>query len=59
MLEIPSYSYYIDAEVRFVAAEYSIGEENGSLIICVASGVMDGFEVPLTVTLTTQDGTAC
>lgn len=48
----------LDAEVRFVTDDYMIGEESGSLSVCVESGVMGGFETALTVSLTAQDGTA-
>ena len=46
-----------DAEVRFVTDEYRIGEESGSVSVCVESGVSGGFETALTVSLAAQDGT--
>ena len=47
-----------DAEVRFVTDEYRIGEDSGSVSVCVESGVSGGFETALTVGLAAQDGTA-
>ena len=38
---------------------YTVGEENGTVSVCVDSGVRDGFETVLTVSLTAEDGTAC
>ena len=36
----------------------SVSEEAGSIDICVESGVMDGFETALTVSLSAMDGKA-
>ena len=47
-----------DAQVRFVTDEYRIGEESGSVSVCVESGVTGGFQTALTVGLAAQDGTA-
>ena len=39
--------------------EQVVTEESGSVSVCVESGVTDGFETALIVSLTVQDGTAC
>ena len=36
-----------------------MSEENGTVSVCVNSGVTGGFETALTVSLTAEDGTAC
>ena len=57
-LSICFYILGIDAEVVFVSEDYRIGEESGSVSICVESGVSGGFETALTVGLAAQNGTA-
>ena len=41
-----------------MSEDYGIGEDSGSVSVCVESGVSGGFETALTVGLTAQDGTA-
>ena len=42
-----------------MSENYTVGEENGTVSVCVDSGVRDGFETVLTVNLRAQNGTAC
>ena len=42
-----------------MSENYTVGEENGTVSVCVDSGVRGGFETALTVSLTAEDGTAC
>ena len=39
--------------------EYNINETAGAVSICIDSGVTEGFQTDLTVSLTANDGTAC
>ena len=48
-----------DAQVAFVVDEQSIGEEAGSVSVCIDSGVTQGFQTDLTVELAAADGKAC
>ena len=47
------------AEVRFQRFSYTVSEENGTVSVCVDSGVTGGFETALIVSLTAEDGTTC
>ena len=42
-----------------MSENYTVGEENGTVSVCVESGVTGGFETALTVSLTAENGTAC
>ena len=48
-----------DAVVGFVMDSYEVNEDAGSAGVCVDSGVTEGFEADLTVSLSAIDGTAC
>ena len=48
-----------DASVSFERIEYSVSEDAGAVSICVDSGVTEGFQTDMTVTLSVHDGTAC
>ena len=39
--------------------EYAVIENEGAVGVCVDSGVTEGFEADLTVSLSATDGTAC
>ena len=39
--------------------EYTVNENEGAVSVCVDSGVTEGFEADLTVSLNATDGTAC
>ena len=39
--------------------EYTVIENEGAVSVCVDSGVTEGFEANLTVSLSATDGTAC
>ena len=45
--------------VSFVLDGYIINEDAGAVSMCVDSGVTEGFEADLTVSLSAADGTAC
>ena len=51
--------YFPDAVVGFVMNEYNVSEDAGAVSICIDSGVTEGFQTDLTVTLIANDGTAC
>ena len=42
----------------FAIESYEVNEESGSVSICVESGVTQGFQAVLTVTLSAIDGKA-
>ena len=44
--------------MSFVLNAYDVGEENGSVSICVDSGVTEGFQAELAVTFSAMDGKA-
>lgn len=48
-----------DAVAEFVMDEQSVGEEAGSVSVCIDSGVTEGFQTDLTVTLEAADIKAC
>ena len=52
-------SFFSDAVVSFVMDTYVVGEEAGSVSICVDSDVMGGFQVEFVVTLSAMNGKAC
>ena len=45
--------------VSFVLDEYIVNEDAGAVSVCVDSGVTEGFQADLTVSLSAADGTAC
>jgi hypothetical protein len=47
-----------DAVVVFVMDEYAVNENEGAVSVCVDSGVTEGFQTDLTVSLSATDGTA-
>ena len=51
--------YFPDAVVGFVMNENNINETAGAVSICIDSGVTEGFQTDLIVSLTANDGTAC
>ena len=51
--------YFPDAVVGFIMNEYNVSEDAGAVSICIDSGVTEGFQTNLTVSLTANDGTAC
>ena len=38
---------------------YDVNEDAGAVSVCVDSGVTEGFQTDLTVSLSATDGTAC
>ena len=48
-----------DAVVGFVMDSYEVNEDAGSVGVCVDSGVTEGFEADLIVSLSATNGTAC
>ena len=52
------YALFADAVVSFVMDAYDVGEEAGSVSICVDSGVTEGFQAELVVALVAIDGKA-
>ena len=48
-----------DAMLGFVMDRYSVHEDTGEVSVCVDSGMTEGFQTDLTVTLSAMDGTAC
>ena len=38
---------------------YNVTEDAGAVSVCVDSGVTEGFQTDLTVSLSATDGTAC
>ena len=52
--------YHIsDAVVGFVMDGYNVNEGTGAVDICIDSGVTEGFQTDLTVSLSATSGTAC
>ena len=45
--------------VSFVLDEYSVNEDAGAVSVCVDSGVTEGFQADLTVSLSATGGRAC
>ena len=48
----------LDAEVRFVEDSYTFNEEAGDVMVCIDSGVTNGFQTDLVVSVTATDGKA-
>ena len=53
-----SFAVVSDAQVQFVEDMYVGNEEAGNIEVCIDSGVSGNFEIDLTVSLVTMDGTA-
>ena len=53
------FNFHSDADVGFVMNGYDVIEDAGAVDICIDSGVTEGFQTDLTVSLSATDGTAC
>ena len=47
-----------DAVVGFVEARYSVDEDSGEVEVCVDSGVSEGFQTELAISITGSSGNA-
>ena len=49
---------FADAVVGFVEARYSVNEDSGEVEVCVDSGVSEGFQADLVISITASSGSA-